>query len=638
MKISCNFLRERRTKKPTNEETRKIQNRCTTPSEIEISDLIQLIEQGGTFRACAVSGSEDAGFISSQLLVYDFDNDRPDPNDHRKHIPLPVSEQLTLEGAVQLAKGAEFPPCFAYRTHSAKRLHDKHRQVFVLDRPVTDPDQWKHCYTKVAAVFQKDGRSYTDPVCANPSHLYYGTNRKADYIDLEAVLSVDALLADYQPQEHEKAHKKAQERPQGHKITAHAGNIAEDIVQAVIKQDPEPIRRRTGRTEQLVFQTRGELYDYLHKEIDLADLFNVTEGKAFSCILPEHEDKHPSASVFRTASGVWLYKCQSGEHCPTGGKALTLKRLFELLGGFKSEYRCLEFLQTAFNVTVAESEYSKEQRENIDLIIDTLTNTTEQGFASLCPTAEKNIRNCKLMFIQALNIAKKAIRPDKPRTEGELLFYMSIRQLAKACDKRSLDKLSKHLKILLYHGLLEIVPLEEVPEYFRNKAIQGQQNGHNTVSFYRVPSWVTAKLIEIERQGQRWKAYNYRMNGISYEGFLRTEGLETARRLYPQTAMLHDQNGNLVQRKPTYGAERRHAQVEAILLKHLEAKGYSTEREILHELETVTGTKLADAQIKRSITDLLNTYGLTKRRANKELKNLYGIEGNGYPNIIYREG
>lgn len=633
MRITCNYLRERRTKKPTNSETRIIQNRCRTPAEIEVRDLIQLIEDGGTFRACAVSGSEDAGFISSQLLVYDFDNDRPDPNDHRKHIPLPVSEQLTLEGAVQLAKGAEFPPCFAYRTHSAKRLHDKHRLVFVLNRPVTDPDQWEHCYKRVAAVFQ----GYTDPSCTNPSRLFFGTNRRADYIDLTAVLNADTLLADYQPRIQEKAPKKEQKRPQGHKNTKHTGGTAEDVIQAIVRHDPEPIRRRTGRTEQIVFQTRGELYGYLNQEIDLADLFSVTEGKPFSCIFPEHEDIHPSASVFRTASGVWLYKCQSSDKCPTQGKALTLKRLVELLGGFRSEYRCLEFLQTAFNLTVAESEYSKEQRENIDLIIDTLTNTTEQGFASLCPTAEKNIRHCKLLFVQALYIAKKAIRPDRPRQDGELLFYMSVRQLAKACDKRSIDKVSKHLKILLYHGLLEIVPLEEVPEYFRNKAIQGQKNGQNTISFYRVPSWVTAKLIEIERQGQKWKANGYRVNGISYEVFYRTEGLETAKKLYPQIAILRDQDGNLVQRKPTYGAERRHAHVEAILLQNIEQYGYCTEKTILHELERTTGTKLADAQIKRSITDLINAYNLTKARANKALKEQYGITAKGYPNIIYRD-
>ena len=43
---------------------------------------------------------------------------------------------------------------------------------------------------------------------------------------------------------------------------------------------------------------------------------------------------------------------------------------------------------------------------------------------------------------------------------------------------------------------------------------------------------------------------------------------------------------------------------------------------------------MADIQLKRSINEILDSYGLKKIRANKAIKEQYKIISNGYPLII----
>lgn len=625
MKIHCNIYRKRYHAKPDSAETARIQKyNCLKPSKLELSDLIGLIEQGCTFRPCAINGSSDKGFISGQLVGFDIDNE------HRvngKKVPLPPDRQLKLEDAIAKSKEQGFNPVFAYRTFRAKPLHDKFRIVFCLDQAVTDPHEWKHVYSKLAAVFG----TYPDPACKNPARLFFGTNKKASYTDLEARVDTDRLLADYVPPTARKAHTGANT---GRQKAINTGGLAVDIITAVQTHDADFIRKATKRDTPIYFNNRADMFAYIYTEINLADLLNVSEGEAFNCVVPDHEDSDPSASVFRASDGKFLYKCQSAENCPTQGLPLTIKQLFEHVGDFRSEAQCIEFLKKSFNLHLVETDYTRQQKENIDQIIQAVTGTDDLSFSAICPTADRNIRFCRTLYISILCYARDHIQPDT-EGEGNFCFYMPIKNFVKTTEGlKSVDKVCKYTKLLIYHKLLEIVPISELPKDVQKKLRAGQNNGFNVCQYYRVPSWVHPHLLSVEAQARKWKAAGYRVNGISYEGIYRAEGEAVANWLYPQRK----------HKGLSAEADTRHDFLVDILIKLIRDKGYATEKDIYSDLKQALKERgytyseyYADRQILVSITEACNTYGLTRRRCNADLKARFGISAAGYPTIIYKD-
>ena len=625
MKIHCSIYRKRYHAKPDSREVARIQEfNCLKPSKLELSDLIGLIEQGCTFRPCAINGSSDKGFISGQLVGFDIDNER---KINGKKVPLPPDRQLKLEDAIAKSKGLGYYPVFAYRTFRAKPLHDKFRIVFCLDQAVTDPHQWKHIYSKLAAVFG----TYPDPACKNPSRVFFGTNQKASYTDLEARVDADSLLADYVPPTARKAPTRANT---GRQKAINTGGLAVDIINAVQTHDADFIRKATKRDTPIIFDNRADMFAYIYTEINLADLLNVSEGEAFRCVVPDHEDSDPSASVFRASDGKFLYKCQSAENCPTQGLPLTIKQLFEHVGDFRSESQCIEFLKKSFNLRLVETDYTRQQKENIDQIIQAVTGTDDLSFSAICPTADRNIRFCRTLYISILCYARDHIQPDT-EGEGNFCFYMPIKNFVKTTEGlKSVDKVCKYTKLLIYHRLLEIVPFSELSKDVQKKLRAGQNNGYNTCQYYRVPSWVHPHLLSVEAQARKWKAAGYRVNGISYEGIYRAEGEAVANWLYPQRK----------HKGLSAEADTRHDFLVDILIRLIQDKGYATEKDIYSDLKQALKKRgytyseyYADRQIKVSITEACNTYGLTRRRCNADLKARFGISAAGYPTIIYKD-
>lgn len=629
MTVYLNLLDEQRTTKPDAvKDAPIIQNKAVHPVLVTLPELLEVIAHGGTFRPCAINGSGNKDFVSGQLHALDFDNLQS------KTTPLPKEQQITIDEAIKKASENGFVPFAAYHTFSNFNNPfnlEKFRLLFVADHPTTDRNQWEFIQSKVRNIFPT---YQTDKATQSPQNLFYGTNQGIYYTNLEAVLNTEALLMDYRPPKESEAHQKPQKPPRSPRRHTN-GSGTMKAVEAIRKHDANYLRRKLGRNQKTVFDNRADFFSFIYRKINLAKLLEVEERKPFSCILPSHgsQDEHPSASVFREtrfSSGTWQYKCFSEN------KTLNVKQLIELLGDFDSEYKALEFLKSVYNLEIRKTAWAIEQEENIDQIIDCITRTDEYGFRMICPTANYTTRNCQQLFIRILCIARSCIYPERTSKSGNIIFFMSIRQLAKASGKGSIDKVNKYLKLLLYHGLIETVPDEAVPKAFLKKALEGRKNGHNHVTFFSIPSWVYKTTQAIEAQGQKWKANNYRINAISYEVFYRTEGAEIAGKLYPQTAHYTDQKGQKHQKKTGRKADQRHQQIAAAVLEAIETKGFCTEQEVISTLG-IMGTVAADTQVKRSMTDILNTYGLRKVRASKALKQRFCIDSKGYPSIIIPE-
>lgn len=635
MKITTTILREPFDHKPV-EVAGRIQTDCVQAETIELKDLCDLIAQGCTFKSCDC-GKSQIDFNSGQLFTLDFDN--TDANRR----PLPKEKRITMEQAVATAEKAGFQPCIVYHSFSHSYKLEKFRLVFVGDRALTDRNQWEHCQQRIKSIFP----SYLTDRTDNCNRVFYGTDKGIDRF-AENTVSVDVLLSDYV--EPPKQKYKSSNAPV---LVAERVVFAdENIVDAIKRHDAEYIRTALHRDKFIEFDNRDDFYHHVYQGIDLASVLGVPPGKKFVCIFPENHTNgdtvHPSASVFRAFSGVWMYSCKAE------GFTISIKPLIEKLGQFKSEFKVWEFIKSAFNIGIKETAWSIEQKSNLDSIISTLNRDDETGFASLCPTANYNLRYCKPLLIKILTLAKDCIMPDQ--VDGDnIVFFMPPSRL-KDPKKPNVNAIKQWIRVLCYHRILVNVPPDKVPKELLSKATRHKEKMEQEClpNFYTVPSWVYDQLTNIESQGIEYKRRGYRRKTFTYEGVLRSEGKEVALMLFPEYAVCKDKKtGEVFQRTTTKTSDRHQEIIMEVMTDAILEKGYTTEAEIIDRASAllkadaegmnrkptnnVSGRYTAQKQLFRSINDIMDANNLKKVRCNKALKEQYGIRGDGYPAIIIQQ-
>lgn len=614
MDIFVTYYDEHRTQKPNKPQTGAICKECSKPQYVDTEKWLSILLHGGTTRPCAINGTHDYQFVSGQSFIIDIDNEDKDKT------PLPKDKQLKPDQALQLSLDNGLHPFFIYYSFNSTEDCSRYRIGFIADKPLTDVDQWKYCQLKIFSIFP---HGTADPRTNHPSRMFFGTSKGLFYKDVTAVVSVNDLLSGYtEPQA--KSIGTTARKPSPKKRSK-----PNRVAQAIADHDSAYIRRYMGRGKKIVFDNRQQFYDYIYKTVSLADFLGVDEQTPFSCILPTHgsADEHPSASVFVSRSGAWLYKCFAED------VTLNIKKIVEMLGNYDSEYQALEFLKDALNLKIKETQWAIEQRENIDSIVSCLCGTDENAFSSICPMASHNLRNCKLLLLQILCIARNCIYPERASKDRNIIFYMSVRRLAKDMGKTSTDQIERNLKMLTYHKVINELSDEEIPPQFLEKANANRQQGHRRVSFYEIPSWVVQRTQLIEQQGRKWKENGYRIRGISYEMFLRNEGQAVASWMYPQHSRITTRNG-IIDRKTSRKSDEMHEEITDVVTALIMEKGYCTESEIAEYFEKKHGKNITDLQIKRSIGDVMTANNLHKQKCNKALKQRLSIQSKGYPIVI----
>ena len=366
---------------------------------------------------------------------------------------------------------------------------------------------------------------------------------------------------------------------------------------AIKKHDIEYLRKVLDH-EPIEFETKDEFWNYIYSELDIAELLDIDNPRSFCCVL--HDDHNPSANIFKTKNGTQKYRCCSESI------TLNIKQLIEVLGNFKSEYKAIQFIMDIYNLSIKESEWSIEQRENIDMMIN---NITLNKFKEMCPQADKNIRYAKDVFLMMLSIARNNIYSEKfSNNDGEIVFFVTNKKLAeylgKGNSQKKIDKVGKYIKMLAYHDLIRILDDEKIPKELLMKAIKysGVDNrSGNHVSFYAIPSWVIQQLMDIENKGIRWKQKGYRIDGVSFDMFYRSEGYEVAASLYPQYKKRKNEHGEIVDRTTTKASDERTMKIAEVILLCIQEKGYCTEKEVVCILGSEYRYKVTETQIKRCL-------------------------------------
>ena len=453
-KIKCMYFYHRFKEKPQGKECGWVQ-KSLTQTDITIENLADALCHGASFKpGVLVGGNKAENWYQQQLFGLDFD------------------DGIRIEDAYNKVISVGIVPCFMYTTFSHKEEHHKFRMIFCNDTVITDGNIRDRLQATLMGII-----GGIDEVCFNRDRLFFGGKGQVVlHPDYDSRINAESIIEKYWNDDFEqyisnaKPKSKKKNRPAASSKSKDKGDTDKEYkpcenlnVKAIKEHDVEYLRKVLAH-EPVDFENKNEFWDYIYSELDIAELIDIDDPRSFCCVL--HDDRNPSANIFTTQNSVQKYRCCSEN------LTLNIKQLIEMLGNFKSEYKAIQFIMDIYNLSIKESQWSIEQRENIDLMI---SNITLNKFKELCPQADKNIKYAKDTFLMMLSIARNNIYSEKfSNDDGEIVFFVTHKRLAECLgmntNQKRIDKVGKHIKMLVYHDLIRILDDSQIPKELLMKA------------------------------------------------------------------------------------------------------------------------------------------------------------------------
>lgn len=626
--IKCMYFNHRFKDKPQGKQCGWVQ-KSLTQVNITIENLADALVHGASFKPGVLAGGNKAeNWIEQQLFGLDFD------------------DGIRIEEAYNKVISLGITPCFMYTTFSHKEEHHKFRMIFCNDTVITDGNIRDKLQATLMGTI-----GGIDEVCFNRDRLFFGgKGHTVLYPDYDTRINAESIIEKYWNDDFEQYISNAKPKSKKKKDSTAAGIknkgrksknliVYEDNTDAIstlnipllqerlgIKGDligtdrrrysllvptQSPEAEKSGRCENGVyqFQSEAEMYNYINS-IDLQEYLGVPSG-TFCCLLPTHEDNKPSAHIYITDDGTQIYKCFG---C---NQARTIISITEQLAHCKRS-EAINFIKRVYGIDYKPSEWVEQQRQ---LMIDSALYLDSEEFKETFPQINKLIRTRKADIQKILMHMTKYIS-DGLQLDGKPLFFASLTSLMKVCERNSKPKMSQSITLFALLNMLNKVELNCIPEDELKKAkqISAKYGFKKIVNFYQIEEYGFTTLEDSEKIAATLLDNNMTLKGLSREYILRTFGVDLADKVYPQFKFENRQGTSA---KSDYLT----GEIALVVLETIKDQGYIFERNV--NLNGTIGT-----QWKKSIQEILNSYGLRRVKLNKELKEKYGIKTNGYPCII----
>ena len=167
-KVKINHTRFKN--KPTSEEIAKIAKHFTTTT-LNPHLLKKAIQSGKSLQPCVMN---ETGEIYQKIFCVDVDN-------NTKETFRSVTRNL------QKAEANMLPPVLVYPTFSYTPANQKHRMVFLLDRPITDEITRDRIQNFLNHIFMGDSRT------KNKKRIFYGASKRVCFSS-ESVIDTETIL------------------------------------------------------------------------------------------------------------------------------------------------------------------------------------------------------------------------------------------------------------------------------------------------------------------------------------------------------------------------------------------------------------------------------------------------------------
>lgn len=373
-----------------------------------------------------------------------------------------------------------------------------------------------------------------------------------------------------------------------------------------------------------IFENDSQFYDYITQEIDLREFLGVSIG-SFKCIF--HNDNSPSAGIFITERGQFFYKCHSSDCGFRGNIIRCVERLRRC-----NRPQAIEFIKKVYMLDIKESDWQLKQKQ---LLQENKRMIMSGEFQEYYPEIHKLIRNYLNVLNVMHDIAIDNVYDEKySDTDNNVIFFASLSRIYDAIGGvGNKGRLSDKIGLLAFLLLITKQKEENIPENYLKKAkhYAALHKSKNLISFYSIPSYSDEHLLSSLERALMYKENNLSMKGWSRELLQRTFGDEMANEIYPF----------FKHRKVSKKSIIRTEHIHKIANDLINTYGYAIEKDVLATLiEMYTGSNQKFSkdqlhkQIKKSLQEMLDTYGWKRIRLNNKLKETYRVECEGYPFII----
>ncbi len=550
-------------------------------------------------------------WVSQQIYALDFDNDEADSCGNKCVTHKPY--YLSPKDAVSRSKRMGYPPVFGYNTLSNRSNHERFRLIYALDEPCTTKEEHDAVYAALASAFIIEDRCLIDTSCREQSRVFFG-GTYTFALSYQSVLSKKELVEKGKQVLLNGLDSKAtptKPAPQVNDLSKlidtlrHDAELIQNDRKTAIESLETPVFMRAREESAFACIKRKSIYNiyttrdkdsillYTQKENpespvfmrvseDFVDfclrfapfeaLFGTEIGQKFRCVMPGHEDVHPSANIFIGKDGIRRYKCHG---C---GRHFNIFSFIQEVTGCSFVTAC-RLVSTIFGIPY-ETEWQGECRDQISHYISFLgSDYFENNYGILKKYLLR--RNAMTDFILLLNIMSSMIMDHKAVNSQKPMFCISLANLKKKYSNYGrnmlLNSVYKKIKLFAHLGLIEIVTDEQIPKRTLKVLRECQENNEREyrTNCYHIPlgsKQVLERAVEViladKKCSVRAKAISTR------EGLICSSGKEAADKIFVQQS-------NEDFSKEIHEFHKRYKKA----IKNLFAKkGWTTEKEVIDRM------------------------------------------------------
>lgn len=627
MKLNVHLDEKKYTTKPSEQEIKTSLNERITEKIIEL-DIKDLAQEVGLEGRSVVFGNfppherQSAKLISQKIVALDFDNTKIEIiNGEKTKVQTTGNDYFTINQAL----ANEFIRTYAsflYETFSSTEDWNRFRVIFALSEEQENAHRITNIYKYLMNIFPQADKSPKDA-----SRIFFGGISNLIEIDYENVLPTDILPLDTEHTDSKIA-----------KIPSYV-EISDDLQRENYKRPTYKLikdgtleswqevqkRWQSLKLNMVSFPTitnAEEAINYLPMNI-LFDLPSESFHDIFST------DKSPSANIWKSQSGVWLYTRFNQEL--DGNKTYNnLGLLRNLLGSGNipaSFDTALNFAIKHLGLLIEELDEFKNIKDSVQtfksILLEADLKETHPDLYKLFGKYRYQSEVNAILDVFLMNIYKDE--------NGEIrcLNYYSLNTLANkiGSNKRKVEKITNLMTIT---GIIRKLPDQNIPSELLGQlkknqthfTIHGNTEQRNRKRSRRSSVFELSNLMEnfskIEERSELLIKKGLTTKGLNREWIEKNINSKLADEVFPQDTDRHVSIDTLNFEKTLikYALEQinKHGFVMVKKLhSYMHNKRYS---------KTFTDTK-----IKFALNDILDGYNLKKIRLTKALKKELNISG-----------
>ena len=543
--------------------------------KVAIPQFANFIEKGCSFKASVLSSTTKDSFVSSNIVALDVDN---------KESYTTIDEFMKLTGEAQLK------PFMLYETFSSKDEHQRFRVLYRFNRTITDSEEMEKLYNYVWSLFPTVDLDYS----VDHSKILYGgkkvvffNNETNEVPDLSNVSILKKKTVKAAPKQTTATHTK-------------------HITKEEIKANLEALRAK--------FNGQVMNAKEINENVKLTDLLGVSLGERFRCILPNHDDKNPSARIIEDKNNpkeqVYICTCNA-----SGNRVINIwAKLFNVSNtvAFKE---ISSILGTSMN-----SEYQRKAKDFIDTLYDNYDVLMDDEVKRILD--KKRLTHIYLLF---LRIARsKAVAPIS-KNENDIAVYVSNEFIKDRMVKEKIAgarDINKKINELCRLGIIKKLTDSEIKP--ASLAESKKDAKYNHIDYYCILDLTEERINFIKDTVAHDKEVGYRQYGTNTQRQINACGHDHIR------GNVHTQ---------AYRKKEDQSVIAAVNTLIESGTGYFSEDDVsklMRQKNHKLVKKVAEQRILDFMPSVVEDLGLKRIRVNKKTRKTFNIDKKYASNsIIY---